>query len=209
MRNSRAGVLSTRPESAVDRRRTAPDTGLVSATRTDESERSASREAARRRLGFSADTQVVLALPPYGDRSGSVIAAWAFLLVHQVLPNARFLLGGDAGTLPQPLEEFDRVVRLFADTRLQASLVLAPRDLTLEALLDAADLGVHLSAAGGPTWGCEAAAARGLPLLLTRSTSTVAAVTTPPRAWSCEPNQPHDAAKWMLRALDKRGQKRG
>lgn len=151
----------------------------------------------RAALQIPADCPTVLALPPILPATNTDIAAWAFMLVQKVLPNAIFLLP-DAG------RDVDRVVRFFLDTGHADTLVLFDAALLSNtALLDVPDALLFLPSSGvgiDDTIGLKHCAK---PLLLSDLPALRRTFRDHPDCHWCRPHDPKDAARLLLPILER------
>jgi len=159
----------------------------------------AQRGSVRQRLGLADDHIAIAALPPVSRSSGAFTAAWAALLLEKVLPNVRLLIpAGGCG---------DRRVReLIEACRHEWMVRLAPPEMDLSGWLAAADIAACLPAGHTSLASVAWAMASGCPLVTTDVPALTGVLRDGHNAWLCQPNDPQDAARRMLEAIENRQQ---
>jgi len=149
----------------------------------------------RSRLGLSPEHTVVLVLPPVLHETGALVAAWATMLLGQVRPDVRLIVP-DAG------REVDRVARLVESCGHQWILRLVGRRFALCELLAATDLAICLPPGHAPLTGVAWAMATGRPIVASAVPATTELLVHGQNAWLCQADNPKDAARSLLQALE-------
>ncbi len=155
----------------------------------------AGRSDLRERLGFSADHAAVLILPPLRRDTGSLAAAWGAMLLEHARPGVRLIV-------PDVGHEVARVARLVESCRLRGMLRTVGRRFALPELLAAADLAVYLPSGDAPLSSVVWALAIGRPIVAGNVPVVTELLTHGRNAWLCRVNDPKDAARRMLQALE-------
>ncbi|MFH1497217.1 MAG: glycosyltransferase [Verrucomicrobiota bacterium] len=159
----------------------------------------ANRADLRRQLGISSEQTAVLILPPVRRETGSLVTAWGAMLLEHARPGVRLLV-------PDVGREAARVARLVDSCRLRGMLRRVEWRFSLPELLAAADLAVYLPTGGAPLWGVAHAMAAGRPIVASDVRVTRELLTPDRTAWLCRADNPQDACRQMLRALEDREQ---
>jgi hypothetical protein len=150
-------------------------------------------------LGLSNDDAVALVLPPVLRGTGALLAAWASMLVAQVRPDLRLVVPGGG-------KEASRVVRMVEACRHEWILRQVDRRVALCDLLAASDLAVYLPTEDVSLTGLIWALAAGTPIVASAIPVTTELLAHGHNAWLCRANDPKDAARRMLQALENREQ---
>jgi glycosyltransferase involved in cell wall biosynthesis len=153
------------------------------------------RSSIRAQLDLLPEHTVVLALPPAERGTGTVVAAWAAMLLEKVWPGTRLIVPGKG-------REVQRVSWLVESCRHRWMLRRAGRRFDLSELLAAADLAVFLPTGDAALGGVIAALDSGRPLIASAVPVTRELLSHGENAWLCRPDDPKDAARRMLQALE-------
>ncbi len=153
------------------------------------------RAAVRAHLELREGDTVVLALPPVARDTGTFTAAWAAMLMQKARPDVRLIV-------PAGGREQRRVRRLIEACRCGRMVRYAPADVTLPELLVAADLAVYLPRGIAPLASLAWAVAAERPLVTTPAAAVEEVTAGGAGVWRCRPDDPEDAARRMLQALD-------
>ncbi len=119
----------------------------------------ARRSLVREQLRLEPSDRAVLALPPVTRRAGTLIAAWATMLLEKVRRDLRLVLPAAGG------REAERVRYLITSSRHPHMTRWAPTTLSLPELLSAADVALTLPTADIDTTAVVQAAAAGCPIV--------------------------------------------
>jgi glycosyltransferase involved in cell wall biosynthesis len=160
------------------------------------------RALVRRQLRLDERDVVFAALPPAARGSGTFIATWAALLLEKVRPDVRLIM-------PRGGCEAERAWRLTVSCRHEHVVRVAPPDLSPSDCLAACDLAVYLPPSFAPLDKLAAAMAAGCPIVASTVPAIKEILVNGDSAWLCRPNDPQDAARCMLRALENPEQSRG
>ncbi|MCK4342591.1 MAG: glycosyltransferase [Phycisphaerae bacterium] len=153
------------------------------------------RAAVRAGLRLGEQDVVVTALPPVTRRTGTLVVAWAAMLLEKIRPEVRLVI-------PAGGREQQRIRRLMEACRHEGMARLAPPNLSLSDLLAASDLAVYLPPGEAPTTSVALALAVGCPLVVSQVPAMSAVLSSEEDAWLCRPNSPEDAARRMLQAIE-------
>jgi glycosyltransferase involved in cell wall biosynthesis len=159
------------------------------------------RPPVRRELGLGHGHVAVAVLPPLARQTGTFIGAWATLLLEKVRPDVRFILPGRS-------PEAERVWRLAVSCGHQRVLRFAPHGMPLGDVLAAADFAMYLPSGDAPVSGLAWAMAVKCPVVATCVPAVTELLADGENAWLCRPNDPKDAARRMLHAIEHGGQSR-
>ncbi len=169
----------------VDGKRCSPDRRLV----------------VRSRLNLTVRELAVLALPPLDRHTGAFVAAWGTMLLEKVRPEVRLVIPADG-------REAERVRRLVAACRHEWMARFAPRDLELWDLLVACDVAIYLPTRNAPPSALAWAAAARRPVVAAAMPSVTELFAAGETAWLCPPQDPQQAARRLLHALEHPAQSR-
>ncbi|MEW6249144.1 MAG: glycosyltransferase [Planctomycetota bacterium] len=166
------------------------------------------RTELRGRLGFNDDQVVVLAVPPAGRDTGTLLAAWAAFVLEKVRHDVRLLL-------PDGDREGERVRRLVDACRHGWMVRHATPALRWAELLAVADIAAFLPSARADVDALAGAAAAGVPLVASDLPEvrevvgfTQSAGTGAGRVQLCRPGDPADATRKLLNLIESRARPR-
>lgn len=155
----------------------------------------------RKRLGLTPSDTVVLVLPPVTRAAGSINATWAALVLQKVLPGVRVLVPGDG-------RETRRINRLVRSTVEDGVTRFDRGRLTFAELMAASDLAVFVPAGDAPVGGLVWAMGAGVPIVGSAVPAVTELLAHGHNAWLCRPNDPKDATRRMLQALERKEEAR-
>ncbi|MGD8452991.1 MAG: glycosyltransferase [Phycisphaerae bacterium] len=154
----------------------------------------AERTELRERLGWSAETVGIVAVPPASRATGTFVAAWAVMVLGESKPNVRLLLRKDG-------REARRVMRLAEAIERSHLVTLVDRSWTA-AMMQAADIAVYLPGGSAPLGGLAAAMAAGCPLATTGVPSVREVLRDGVEARFCPPADPETTARLLLKMTE-------
>ncbi len=146
----------------------------------------------RRSLKLATGDRVVVVLPPHSRATGVMEAAWACILVRQVAPSLRVVVARGS-------DESLRTERLLDSVRHAEMGCFAPSDTTLGELVALADVAVFIPRASDVAPAIPAALASGATVV-----TTVPALPADESVLRCAPGSVRDAARAILKALDRK-----
>jgi hypothetical protein len=159
------------------------------------------RSRLRAQLGLGEHDVVVAALPswagkrPAPPRSSAFIAAWAALLLEKVRPDVRLILPRDGC-------EAERAWRLVAAGQHERVARIVAPARGLRDCLAACDLAAYLPASHASLDSLAVAMASGRPIVASSTLAIREVLADGDTAWLCRPDDPRDAARCMLQALE-------
>ena len=157
------------------------------------------RALVRQQLELDERNVALVALPPAAQGSGTFIATWAALLLEKVRPDVRLLV-------PHAGYEAERAWGLAVSSRHERVVRIAPCDLPLRDCLAACDLAVYLPSSHAPLDNLAVAMAAGCPIVASAVPAITEVLADDESAWLCRPDDPQDAARCMLQAIENREQ---
>lgn len=160
---------------------------------------SSRRGPVRSLLGLEAHDTAVLALPPITRQAGGLTVAWATLLLEKVRSDVRLII-------PPGGRERQRIRRLVEACRHEYAVRFVPPHVPLPDLLMASDLAVYLPPRDSPTIGLIWGMAAGRFIVATRVPAIAELLRDGETARLCTPDDPADAARAMLAALEDRAE---
>lgn len=153
----------------------------------------------RERMGIGADEPVVLLLPPVLRETGALTGAWAAMLLAQIIKGLCIIL-------PDVGREVDRIRRLVEACGEARRLRCPGRRFHVRELLAASDVAAYLPPGDAPLGAIVDAMAGGRPIVASAVQATTEILVHGRNAWLCQPDDPKDAARRLLQALESRDQ---
>jgi hypothetical protein len=157
------------------------------------------RALVRRQLRLDEHDVVVAALPPAARSTGTFVATWAVLLLERVRPDVRLII-------PRLGCEAERAWRLVTSCGHEHVARVTPTDLSLRDCLAASDLAAYLPSNHAPLDSLAAAIAAGCPIVASAVPAIAELLVQGVSAWLCKPEDPKDAARRMLQAIEEAAQ---
>jgi glycosyltransferase involved in cell wall biosynthesis len=159
----------------------------------------ARRSEIRKLMKIGTDDPVVLVLPPILRETGALTGAWAAMLLAQIVTDVCIVL-------PDVGRESARVRRL-AESCGEAGRLRCPgRQFHVRELLAASDVALYLPPGEAPLGPAADAMASGRPIVASAVQATTEILVHGRNAWLCQPDDPKDAARRLLQALEQRDQ---
>jgi glycosyltransferase involved in cell wall biosynthesis len=155
------------------------------------------RDALRTRLGIQPHTTLVTLLPPVSKVSGAFAGLWGALILREVRPDVRLLVPGDDA-------ELGRLRHLVRSCDRPEAALFVGDALRWPELLTIADVVLHVPAGGWAVGELYAAAAAGLPAVVSAAPAVREATRGAAHVQVCGASRPKDVAAALLALIESR-----
>lgn len=153
------------------------------------------RADVRRQLKLDERHVVIAALPLTSCPTATFTATWAALLLEKVRPEVRL-------TIPGSCPGAERARRLAVSCRHERVIRFLPPTIPWRDSLGASDLAVYLPSGDAPLASLAYALASGCPVVAGSVPTVTELLVDGETAWLCAPDDPKDAARRMLQAIE-------
>ena len=153
------------------------------------------RADVRRQLKLDERHVVITALPLTSCPTATFTATWAALLLEKVRPEVRLMI-------PASSPGAERARRLAVSCRHERVIRSLPPTMPWRDSLGASDLAVYLPSGDAPIASLANALASGCPVVASSVPTVTELLVDGETAWLCAPDDPKDAARRMLQAIE-------